>query len=74
MAIEMVSSDKLSQELGVKHKQVKKWILQFKINAVPGGLKFIDDENQRVVVVNRNLFDTKLSSGAKTLSRGKKKG
>ena len=48
-------------------------ILEKNIRAVPGGLQVIDNSNQRVVIVDKNLFYNKLSSGARTLRRGKKK-
>jgi hypothetical protein len=73
MGVEMVSSVVLSNELGVEHKQIKKMILEKNIRVVPGGLQVIDNSNQRVVIVDKNLFYNKLSSGSRTLRRGKKK-
>ena len=69
----MVSSVVLSNELGVEHRQIKKMILEKKMRCVAGGLQVIDSKKQRVVIVDKNLFYNKLSSGAKTLKRPKKK-
>ena len=65
----MISTTKIAEELGIKHKKVKELMLKYNIRGVGAGLV----DHERVSLVNRDSFMSKLDSGSKSLRRGKKK-